>query len=201
MSSRNHARHPQRGADDPGQLALFRRPVIYETVPEPVAETAAVVFPGAVVLPKAELSGYRGYSVVRWRHGLSERMAAQEPPMLDRATLSLWEMMLAGGGCAPASAVQIVGFIAAGGRWGRNLEAATALRGFAQTVVLTSSHPTAVSLTAADFVDVTVARSTAAGEVELLVRGRRRAGAPRDVAVRYWEERLFAHALAVGAIS
>lgn len=201
MSRRNHARYPQRGVDGPGQLALFRRPVIYETVPGPVAETAAVVFPGSVVLPKSELSGYRGYSVVRWRNGLSERMAEQEPPMLDRATLSLWEVMLAGGGSAPASAVQIVGFIAAGGRWGRDLEAATALRGFAQTVVLTSSRPTPVSLTAADFVDVTVARSTGTGTVELLVRGRRRADTPRDVAVRYWEERLFAHALATGTVS
>lgn len=182
-------------------MALFRRPVIHETVPESVAATAAMAFPGAVALPKTELSGYRGYAVVRWRTGLSERLADDEPPMLDRAALSMWEMLIAAGGHAPASPVQIVGFISAAGRWGRSLSAAVALRGFAETIVLTTSRPTTLSLTAADLSSVTVAYAGASGEIEMLVRGRRHAETPRTVAVRYWEERLFAHALATGTVS
>ena len=58
-------------------------------------------------------------------------------------------------------------------------------------------RPTALSLTAADLADVSVVHTSHAGE-ELLVRGSKVADPPRIVAVRYWEERLFAHALATG---
>lgn len=201
MTARHHALSAHARADGPGQLGLFRHPVIHEAVPEAIAATAERLFPGAVVLPKTELSGHRGYAVVRCRAGLSDRLADGQSPMLDRATLSMWEMLAVAGGLAPAAPLQIVGFIAAAGRWGRSLAAAAALRGFAETVVLTASRPTPLSLTAADFSNVTVVHGDSSGEIEVLLRGRRHVETPRTVAVRYWEERLFAHALAAGTIS
>lgn len=169
-------------------------------VPDTVAATAAALFPNTVVLPRAELSGHRGYSVIAWRPGLAARIPDGAPPMLDRATLSLWEMLLAGEGTAPPSPLEIVGFIAADSRFSRSLDAASALRGFAETIVLTTKHPRPLSLTAADYANVTVVHASTTGELTTLVQGHRHADFRRCVAVRYWEEKLFALALAAGII-
>ena len=214
-----------------GQLPLFDVPAVApaDLVDAAVVAAAELVLDSSVsVLPRTELSGLRGYPVVRWSSTVAERMSSGAGPMLDAQVLELWEMCpaegagggpggpggagggggpaggggagwggpAAGAGAPPAAPLSIVGFVATG-QWKRALYVASELRGFGETVVLTERRPTALSLTAADLADVSVVHTSHAGE-ELLVRGSKVADPPRIVAVRYWEERLFAHALATG---
>lgn len=150
-----------------------------------------------VVLPMTELSGFRGYPVVQWDNAaLAERLRTSVGPMLDRPTLSLWERWPAHVNTGPPpSPLRIVGF-ASSATWRHAIRAARELRGFGATAVVCDRRPSQFRLAEADFGAVFVV--TLGGEV--LVHGS--AGsidAPRMVATRYWEERLFAHALAVGA--
>ncbi|SKG68561.1 Uncharacterised protein [Mycobacteroides abscessus subsp. bolletii] len=153
---------------------------------------------GGVVLPFTELSGYRGYPIVQWNTGLNERLRAGLGPMLDRPTLSLWECWPTGSNSAPPAApLRIVGF-ASTATWRHAMRATRALRGFGSTIMVCDRRPSPFRLAEADFSSVFVV--TTDGEV--LVHGRSGSEhAPRMVATRYWEERLFAHALAVGAIT
>lgn len=150
-----------------------------------------------VVLPFTELSGFRGYPIVQWNTSLNERLRAGLGPMLDRPTLSLWECWPAGSNSKPpVPPLRIVGFASAA-TWRHAMRAAQALRGFGSTIVVCDRRPSPFRLAEADFGSVFVV--TTDGEV--LVHGRSGGEhAPRMVATRYWEERLFAHALAVGAI-
>ena len=197
MTARRRAREIRAEA---GQIPLFEVPVAppADLVDAAVVTAAELVLDSSVsVLPRTELSGLRGYPVVRWSSTVAERMSAGAGPMLDAQVLELWEMCPAeGAGTPPAAPLSIVGFIATG-QWKRALYVASELRGFGETVVLTERRPTALSLTAADLAGVSVVHTSHAGE-ELLVRGSKVADPPRIVAVRYWEERLFAHALATG---
>lgn len=192
---------PTWACGDGEQISLFEIPCSgVPAVPVEDAVVAAaelVIDAGLTVLPRTELSGIHGYPVVRWAAGVTDRLAAGEGPVLDSRTLSLWEFCPTDGpGAPPAAPLSIVGFVATG-QWGRALYAASELRGFGETIVLTRRRPKALSLAAADLAGVNVVRTSDAGE-ELLVRGSKVADPPRIVAVRYWEERLFAHALATG---
>lgn len=183
-----------------GQIPLFEVPAVPPAglVDAAVVTAAELVLDSSVsVLPRTELSGLRGYPVIRWSSTVTERMSSGAGPMLDAQVLELWEMCPAeGAGAPPAAPLSIVGFVATG-QWKRALYVASELRGFGETVVLTERRPTALSLTAADLADVSGVHTSHAGE-ELLVRGSKVTDPPRIVAVRYWEERLFAHALATG---
>lgn len=165
-----------------------------------VVSAAELVLGATVaVLPRTELSGLRGYPVVRWSPTVRKRIAAGEGPQLNSQILELWELCPAeGAGAPPESPLSIVGFVATG-QWKRALYVACELRGFGETIVLTPRRPTALSLTAADMAGVSVVHTSSAGE-ELLVRGSKVVDPPRIVAVRYWEECLFADALAAGLL-
>ncbi len=82
------------------------------------------------------------------------------------------------------------------------MRAATELRGFGDTFVVVTHRPSPLRLTEADVAGVHVVM---AGETagEILVRGQRIRREPqqRMVATRYWEERLYAHALRMGMLT
>lgn len=162
-----------------------------------VARATTSVVQG-VVLPFTELSGFRGYPVVRWNASLAVRLESNTGPVLDRPTLSLWECWPAGmRSTPPPSPLRIVGFVSTA-TWPHSIRATRELRGFGSTVIVCHRSPSLFRLSEADFSAVSVV--TVGGDV--LVRGRPGdARTPRMVATRYWEERLFAHALMVGAIT
>lgn len=162
-----------------------------------VAEATSEVLEG-VVLPLTELSGFRGYPVVRWDAGLSMRLESNVGPILDRPTLSLWECWPSATRSTPPPApLRIVGFVSTA-TWRHAIRATRELRGFGGTAIVCHRSPSHFRLSEADFSSVSVV--TVAGEV--LVRGQPGGTrAPRMVATRYWEERLFAHALSAGVIT
>lgn len=189
-----------RGAGQDELMLTVAHRVPEAAEPEETVTVAQAVRPllDGVVLPFTELSGFRGYPIVQWNTGLNARLRAGLGPMLDRPTLSLWECWPTGSNSAPPPApLRIVGF-ASTATWRHAMRATQALRGFGSTIVVCDRRPSPFRLAEADFGSVFVV--TTDGEV--LVHGR--SGdehAPRMVATRYWEERLFAHALAVGAIT
>ncbi|MFL0243229.1 hypothetical protein ACJH6J_27870 [Mycobacterium sp. SMC-18] len=165
-----------------------------------VVERAVASIVGTVVaLPVTELSGCRGYPLIRWSAALDDRLAGGVGPVLDRPTLSRWESATGAGGAPPAP-LQIVG-VASSAPWRQAVTAARQLRGFGAGCVLTGKRPATIRLSEADYAGVGVVYVGQHGDPEVLVRGdhdTRRA--PRIVATRYWEERLLAHALAVGCV-
>lgn len=154
----------------------------------------------AVVLPLTELSAFRGYPLIEWTDGLDERLRSATGPMLDRATLALWESWPSGVYCAPPPApLRILGF-ASTASWPHALRACRELRGFGYTCVVTTTRPSSIRLAEADLGGVYVVEVSIDSE-RMLVRGRPGGHAePRMVATRYWEERLFAHGMRVGAV-
>lgn len=151
------------------------------------------------VLPATELSGFRGYPLIRWSEALGDRLAHGAGPVLDRPTLARWESA-ARIDCTPSAPLQILGFVSTS-PWRQAIRAARQLRGFGVGCVLTATRPSTIRLSEADYAGVYVIHVDPEGTAEVLVhgvRGDRRA--PRMVATRYWEERLLAHALATGSI-
>lgn len=166
-----------------------------------VERAVRTVVASAVALPATELSGFRGYPLIEWTDGLAIRMLSGIGPMLDRATLSLWESWPSGVESAPPPApLRIVGF-ASTASWRSALRASSGLRGFGVSCVVTTTRPSAIKLAEADLAGVYVIYMEASGGAELLVHGSRGGRErPRMVATRFWEERLLAHALRVGAV-
>jgi hypothetical protein len=167
-----------------------------------VERAARTVLASAIALPATELSGFHGYPLIEWADGLAIRLRSGIGPMLDRATLSLWESWPSGVETAPPPApLQILGFISTAS-WRPALRASRGLRGFGVGCVVTTTRPSAIKLVEADLAGVYVIHAAAtSGGPELLVHGSRGGRErPRMVATRYWEERLLAHALRVGAI-
>ena len=160
-----------------------------------VRHAIRVVFGSGVVLPAAELSGFRGHSVVEWADTLNERLSRGAGPMLERPTLARWESTPASGQWVPAPPLRIRGFISTA-TWRHALRAARELRGFGAGCVVAATRPSLLELAEADLAGVYVIG--AAGG--LLVRGRLNPSPPRMVATRYWEERLLAHALSAGLL-
>jgi hypothetical protein len=165
-----------------------------------VERAVHVVAGPAVVLPPTELSGFRGYPLVEWTDGLEERLRTRTGPVLDRATLTLWESWPSGVDCAPPPApLRILGF-ASTASWRHALRACRELRGFGPTCVVTGTRPSRIRLAEADLCGVFVIEVFTDGE-QVLVHGRPGGQTgQRMVATRYWEERLFGHAMRVGAL-
>jgi hypothetical protein len=165
-----------------------------------VERAVRTVLVDGVVLPATELSGFRGYPIIEWSEGLGDRLRRGYGPMLDRPTLSLWESWPTGVVSAPPSPVlRIIGF-ASTAPWRHALRAAQELRGFGATFVLTATEPSEFRLAEADVAGVYVIRMNSVGEEVLVIGEPGVEESPRMVAARYWEERLFAHALAAGRL-
>lgn len=165
-----------------------------------IQRAVETVLPDGVALPATELSGYRGYPIIQWSEGTRSRLKHGPEPMLDRPTLSLWESWPCGvDHQPPAAPLCIVGF-ASTATWPHAVRAAAELRGFGDTFVVTAKKPNTLRLTEADVACVGVVHVTDT-DAQLLVRGHRvpAENHRRTVGTRYWEERLFAHALTTGA--
>ncbi|WP_319446118.1 MULTISPECIES: hypothetical protein [unclassified Mycobacterium] len=175
-------------------------PITYSDL-EVVERAVRTVRASAVVLPATDLSGFHGFPLIEWSAGLADRLRGGAGPMLDRATLSLWESWPSGVECAPPPApLRILGF-ASTASWRHAVRATRALRGFGAGCVLTTTRPSVIRLSEADFAGVYVIQVSHDGANEVLVHGRGGIeSASRMVATRYWEERLLAHALRVGAV-
>lgn len=153
-----------------------------------------------VVLPYTRLFARQGFPVVQWHDGVVDRVRNGPGPVLDRPALSLWELWPSGvASSPPPSPLRVVGFVSIA-TWRPAFQAAHALRGIGSTMLLTSERPSSLRLCDADASGMHVVQHDPDGRCTLLVRGR--SGpvdtACRIVASRYWEERLFAHALATG---
>lgn len=149
-----------------------------------------------VVLPFTRLFARQGFPVVRWLDGLDERVRHGPGPVLDRPTLSLWELWPSGVSASPPpSPLAVVGFVSTS-TWRPAFQAAHALRGGGATMILTAQKPSPWRLCDADASGIHVVCHDKDADA-VLVRGRVGpvASARRMVATRYWEERLFAHAL------
>lgn len=147
-----------------------------------------------MVLDPVRLSGRPVRPVVEVLPAGRDRVLAGLGPELDRSTLAMWESWLGDVGVAPPGApVRIVGFVLIGG-WRRAVVTAAWLAGYGPSLLVRRSMPTAVHLSEADYLGITV---TVVGEdlsAEVAVRGRSGpvASAERTVAVRHREEILFA---------
>jgi len=163
-----------------------------------IVERAVSAITGPVVaLPRTELSGFRGHPLVKWLPQLSDRLANGPGPILDRPTLSLWESTECE---APSSPLEIVGFVSTA-RWRHAIESTRQLRGFGACCVLVTNRPSRLKLMEADYAGVYVILAAPDGTGEVLVHGSHSPSRPpRMIATRYWEERLFATALAAGYI-
>ncbi len=156
-----------------------------------------------MVLDPVRLSGRPVRPVVDILPAGRDRVLAGLGPELDRSTLAMWESWLRGVGIAPPGApLRIVGFVPIGS-WRRAVVTAAWLAGYGPSLMVRRSTPTAVYLSEADYLGITV---TVVGEdlsAEVVVRGRSGpvASAERTVAVRQREEILFAAAISQGRLS
>lgn len=94
---------------------------------------------GALLAPRRILLGADVHPVVEIdTRAHAMRKQNDQPPMLDRDTLAMWEWPEAGPVCAP-EVVKIVGILSRGRSWRRALSGAARLRGFCSTAVLVDS--------------------------------------------------------------
>lgn len=179
---------PGCGSMSLGEMSRFER----------VGRAVEAVLDTGSVLPPTELSGFHGHPIVEWAPDLADRLRQGLGPMLDRPTLSLWESWPSDvSSSPPAPPLKIVGF-ASTASWRHALRATRELRGFGTTIVVADAIPSPIRMADADVSGVYVVTANAEG-VRVVVRGRPvNDDGPRMVATRYWEERLLAHALAMG---
>lgn len=151
-----------------------------------------------IVLPYGKLSDFQGFPVIAWGEGARERLRFGPGPVLVREALTLWEGWPLGVcGPPPPSPLRIVGFVSVA-TWRPALHAACELAGKGAMMILTPRRPSPLRLCEADYAGVHVVHVGDDGECEVLVTGRSGpiATAQRTSNIRYWEENLFAHALA-----
>lgn len=151
-----------------------------------------------VVLPYGRLSDYQGFPVIAWAEGVRERFRFGPGPVLARQALTLWEGWPLGvSSLPPPSPLRIVGFVSVA-TWRPAFRAACELAGKGATMILTPQRPSPLRLCEADYAGVHVVQVGTDGGCEVVVTGRPGpiATAQRTSNIRYWEESLFAHALA-----
>lgn len=151
-----------------------------------------------IVLPYTHLSTYLGFPVISWNEGVRERFRFGPGPVFVRQALSLWEHWPLGvSTLPPPSPLRIVGFVSVS-TWRPAFRAVCELAGKGALMILTPQRPSPLRLCDADYAGVHVVQFADGGSCEVLVKGRMGPieSARRTTNIRYWEERLFAHALA-----
>lgn len=151
-----------------------------------------------IVLPYTKMSTYYGYPVIAWSVGARERFRFGPGPVLNRPALTLWERWPLGvSSLPPPTPIDIVGWVSVS-TWRPAMGATSALAGKGSTMILTPKKPSTLALSAADYCGTHVVQLNAGGACEVLVRGRTGPveTAGRTTNIRFWEESLFAHALA-----
>lgn len=151
-----------------------------------------------IVLPYSRLSDYSGFPVIAWRDGARERFRFGPGPVLLWPALTLWERWPLGvSTMPPPSPLRIVGFVSVA-TWRPAFKATCELAGKGAMMILTPQQPSVLRLCDADYAGIHVVHVDDEGDVDVLVRGRMGAieSAQRTTNIRYWEESLFAHALA-----
>ncbi|WP_131807758.1 hypothetical protein [Mycobacteroides abscessus] len=152
-----------------------------------------------IVLPYSRLSDYQGFPVISWEIGARERFRFGPGPVLVRQALTLWERWPLGvSTLPPPSPLRIVGFVSVA-TWRPAFSAVCELAGKGAMMILTPTRPSVLRLCDADYAGIHVVQvADGEGACEVLVRGRMGPieTARRTTNIRYWEETLFAHALA-----
>lgn len=151
-----------------------------------------------IVLPYTKMSDYYGFPVISWSVGVRERFRFGPGPVLVRPTLVLWERWPLGvSSLPPPSPIDIVGWVSVS-TWRPAMRVTCALAAKGSMMILAPKRPSMLHLCAADYAGIHVVQVSAGGDCEVLVSGR--IGpvetARRTTNIRYWEECLFAHALA-----
>lgn len=150
------------------------------------------------VLPYSNLSSFAGFPVIAWTEGARERFQFGPGPVLVRQALTLWEGWPLGvSSLPPPSPLKIVGFVSVA-TWRPAFHAVCELAGKGAMMILTPQRPSPLRLCDADYAGVHVVQVIDDGACEVLVKGRMGPieSARRTSNIRYWEESLFAHALA-----
>ncbi len=151
-----------------------------------------------IALPFTRMSDYYGFPVISWSAGARERFRFGPGPVLNRPDLVLWEKWPLGvSSLPPPSPIDIVGWVSVS-TWKPAMKATCALAAKGAMMILTPKRPSTLRLSDADYAGIYVVQMSADDDCEVLVHGR--AGpvetARRTTNIRYWEESLFAHALA-----
>lgn len=151
-----------------------------------------------IVLPYTRMSDYYGFPVISWSVGARERFRFGPGPVLVRPALVLWERWPLGvSSLPPPSPIDIVGWVSVS-TWRPAMRATCALAAKGSMMILTPKRPSMLRLCDADCAGIHVVQMGVDGDCEVLVQGRFGPveTARRTTNIRYWEESLFAHALA-----
>lgn len=190
-----------------GLVPLIQLPVPPRQEAEPATApprvqdaVAAAGWPG-IALPATRVLGVWAYPVVAILPAAAERQALEQGPETDGRTLELWEQWPADlGNLPPQPPLQVVGFVTEAGT-AHALSRVVSLRGLGAGMVL-ARRSTRWQAWEADVASVWLV-ADGHGQPQVIVHGRRGPAhtARRRPGTRLVEERLFGHAIAVGALT